>query len=186
MGLNIGYLTCGTDAASDEVITPRYAVEPLIKYVKVKGYKNILCPFDKEHSQYVRVLKREGFNVSYSHKETKDFFSYTKEEIKDIDIIISNPPFSLKDKVLNRLYELGKPFAILLPQNSLQSKYRTSLFMKYGLEYLGFDSRICFYTCGDLSTIKMGNHFASGYFCHNVLPEKLIFEKLEAVQEPYM
>ena len=34
MGLNIGYLTCGTDAASDEPITPRYAVEPLIKYVK--------------------------------------------------------------------------------------------------------------------------------------------------------
>jgi len=92
----------------------------------------------------------------------------------------------LKDKVLNRLYELGKPFAILLPQNSLQSKYRTALFMKYGLEYLGFDSRICFYMCGELSVIKTGNHFASGYFCHNLLPEKLIFEKLDLVQEPYM
>ena len=183
--MNIGYLTSGRGTESDEVLTPCYAVKPLIKYIRRRGYKRILCPFDLDSSQYVRVFQREGFDVIYSHLQTKDFFTYTKEDVSNVDIIISNPPFSIKDKVLERVYELGKPFALLLPQNSLQGKKRTGLFIKYGLEYLGFDSRICFYTRNELDAIKMGNHFASGYFCKGVLEEKLVFETIVAVQEPY-
>ena len=44
------------------------------------------------------------------------------------DIIVSNPPFSLKDKVLERLYSFNKPFAILLPLNS-KTGLRSSLLM---------------------------------------------------------
>lgn len=185
-GLNVGYLTANRDAESDECLTPRYAVLPIVKYLKIKGYNNILCPFDKQDSWYVRVLQSNGFNVKYSHIETKNFFTYTTEEIKDIDCIVSNPPYSIKTQVVKRLYELGKPFMMLLPQNCLQSKERTRYFIKYGLEYLGFDSRICFYTNNDLSKIRTGNHFASGYFCWKVLPEKLIFEYLKFIQEPYI
>lgn len=184
MGMNIGYLTASKTSESDEYLTPRYAVEPIIKYLKNK-FNNILCPFDKQDSQYVRVLIKEGFRVIYSHKDDKDFFSYKTSDLNDIDCIVSNPPYSIKSKVLKRLYELNKPFMMLLPQNCLQSKERTDLFIKYGLEYLGFDSRICFYTNNDLTSIKMGNSFGSGYFCWKVLPEKLIFEKLNPIQEPY-
>ena len=74
---------------------------------------------------------------------------------------------------------------MLLPQNSLQSQKRVKLFMEYGLEYLGFDSRICFYTRGELDRMKTGNHFASGYFCYKVLPKTLIFENLKLIQEEY-
>jgi hypothetical protein len=35
MPLNVGYLTAKTDKASDEVFTPKYAVKPLIKYLKL-------------------------------------------------------------------------------------------------------------------------------------------------------
>lgn len=91
-----------------------------------------------------------------------------------------------KDQVLERLYKLDKPFMVLFPVQVLQGKKRTKLFMKYGLEYLGFDSRPCFYTKNDLSSIKTGNHFASGYYCRNVLPEKLIFEELKLIQEPFI
>ena len=113
------------------------------------------------------------------------FFKININLMDDFDCIVSNPPFSCKDKILERLYTIGKPFAILLPQNSLQSLGRTKLFMKYGLEYLGFDKRACFYTNNELDKIKFGNHFASGYFCWKVLPEKLIFEELVPVQESY-
>lgn len=91
-----------------------------------------------------------------------------------------------KTKILKRLYELGKPFMMLFPVQTLQGVDRTKLFMKYGLEYLGFDTRPCFYTRNDLQTIKTGVHFANGYYCWKVLPEKLMFEELKLVQEPYL
>lgn len=183
---NNQYLNAGRNEESDECLTPRYAVEPIVKYLKAKGYKNILCPFDKEDSHFVRVLQREGFSVTYSHIiQRKDFFTYTKNEVEDIDCIVSNPPYSCKDEVLTHLYKLDKPFMMLFPQNTLQGKYRTKLFMKYGLEYLGFTSRICFYTKNELDSLKTSNHFASGYFCKDVLPEKLIFEDLILQNEPY-
>lgn len=183
MPINKGYLTAGRGYESDECLTPRYAVTPIIKYLEDRDYSNILCPFDKDDSFYVRELKFLGFNVTNSHLETMDFFNIT--DFSNIDCIVSNPPFSIKDKVLKRLYEVEKPFAILLPQNSLQAIGRVNLFMEYGLEYLGFDKRINFYTNGDMTKWRKGNHFASGYFCKDVLPEKLIFEKLIEIQEPY-
>lgn len=185
-GMNKGYLTAGRDAESDERLTPRYAVLPIVKYLQSKKFSKILCPFDKQDSWYVRVLTHYGFKVKFSHIDTKNFFTYTKEDIADIDCIVSNPPYSIKTQVIARLYKLGKPFMMLLPQNCLQSRERTLLFMRYGVEYLGFDSRICFYTNNDLSHIRVGNHFASGYFCWQVLPDKLIFEHLDLIQEPYI
>lgn len=54
MPINKGYLTAKTDKASDEVYTPKYAVLPLIKYLKnFKDNPIIWCPFDKSNSQYV-------------------------------------------------------------------------------------------------------------------------------------
>ena len=184
--LNKGYLTCDRTATGDEVLTPRYAVYPIIHYLKEKYFCEILCPFDKYNSKFVEVLQEADFVVDFSHIATgKDFFTYTKEQVRNVDCIVSNPPYSIKDKVLEHLYYLDKPFMMLLPQNTLKGKKRTKLFMQYGLEYLGFDKRVGYYTKGELDKIKTGNHFASGYFCRNVLPEKLIFEELDFIDEPY-
>lgn len=185
MPINKAYLKSGRTKASDEVLTPRYVVEPIIKFLKAKGFKKIWCPFDLAHSLYVRMLKSNGFEVIHTHiNNGDDFFKIDLNSI-GFDCIVSNPPFSLKDDILKRLYEIGKPFAVLLPQNALQSQECTDLFIKYGVEYLGFDKRACYYTNGDLKKIKFGNYFASGYFCKNVLPEKLIFEYLVPKQERY-
>jgi len=184
MGLNKRYLTAGRNKESDECLTPRYGVLPIVPYLKSRGYKRICCPFDRPDSMFVRVLKSEGFHVQYSHIDGGvDFFDLTRDDM--CDCVVSNPPFSLKDRILKRLYELETPFAILLPQNSLQSTKRVPLFMKYRLEYLGFDRRICFYTNNNPKLWRAGNHFASGYFCKDVLTEIFLFEKLAPIQEHY-
>lgn len=185
MALNKGYLTSGRTKESDECLTPKYVVEPIIKYLKFNRYKKIWCPFDHEHSLYVRMLKQAGFDVMHTHIAGGGDFLNMDYSALEFDCIVSNPPFTLKDEILETLYKIGKPFAILLPLQSLQSSERTPLYIKYGLELLSFDKRACFYTNNDLSKIQKGAAFASAYFCKNVLPEKLIFETLSPTQEPY-
>lgn len=67
MSLNKGYLTARTDKASDEVYTPYYAVEPLIKYLT--HFNTIWCPFDTKDSEYVKCFQQIG--------KKNNLFSYT-------------------------------------------------------------------------------------------------------------
>ncbi len=152
----------------DEVYTPRHAVDPILKYVKPDSI--VWCPFDTKESNYVIMLQELGYKVIYSHKDdNKDFFTY---EPDNYDIIISNPPYSIKDDILTRLYELGKPFAMLLPITTLEGKYRNTLYKKYGLEILVLNKRINF--LGQ----KKNNYFNTSYFCYKVLPQQLVFAEV--------
>lgn len=160
-----GYLTA---KKQDEYATPPYAVYPVLEFISKKKFKKIWCPFDKDDSYYVRILKNAGYEVINTHIETgRDFFN---TDI-DCDVIISNPPYSIKDDVLERLYFLNKPFMMLLPIPALQGKRRYNFFERYGLELLLFDKRIMY---GD----KMTHCFATGYFCYKVLDNKIEFRRL--------
>lgn len=172
---NEGYLKAGRNEASDNVFTPFYAVEPLLKYLSKD--KVIWCPFDEEWSAYYQLFKENGYNVIRSSiEEGQNFFEYEPQE--HWDIIISNPPFSKKDNVLKRLYSFKKPFAILLPLTSLQGGKRYNFF-KYGIQLLAFDKRINYHTRNNFFDYRRGNHFASAYFCKDFLPNDLILEELK-------
>ncbi len=101
----------------DEQYTPQYAVLPILKYLPKK--KIIWCPFDTAHSEFVIALKEAGFKVIHSHIGTgQDFFEY---EPTEWDIIVSNPPFSIKKQILERCLSFNKPFALLLTNLWLNS-----------------------------------------------------------------
>ena len=113
--------------------------------------------------------------MEYSHiDDGQDFFTY---EPKHWDIMISNPPFSKKDKVLRRAYEFEKPFALLLPANSIQGKTRFDIF-KNDVQMLCFDQRIGFMDEQHMNKPVEGVSFGSAYFCRNFLPSKLELRKL--------
>ena len=172
MALNIGYLQ--SDKENNELYTPLYAVDPILKYIPKD--KIIWCPFDEEWSAFYRRLKEEGYNVVRSPlKDGQDFFTY---EPNKWDMIVSNPPFSSKDKVLERLYSFKKPFAILLPLNSLQGKTRFKFFTQ-GIQLLSFDSRISFHKPDSMDIVIKGSPFATAYFCKDLLPRDLIVEELK-------
>ena len=122
MPLNIGYLS--SDKTDNELYTPFYVVDPIIKYLPKD--KIIWCPFDEKWSAFYVRLRELGYRVIRSSlSDGQDFFKYEPERW---DLIVSNPPFSIKDKVLERLYSFQKPFAVLLPLNSLQGKSRYKYF----------------------------------------------------------
>ena len=101
--------------SGDERYTPFYAVKPILKYLKPNSI--IWCPFDKEWSSFVVLLRESGHTVVASHiDDGKDFFL---QPYSYADYIISNPPFSEKDRVLDRLYHWGIPFMMLLPLPTL-------------------------------------------------------------------
>lgn len=181
--MNKAYLNAGRNKESDECLTPRYAVEPLLNQLAYR--KNIWCPFDKDDSMYVRVFRNNGFKVVNTHIDNgQDFFK--TECPPDTDVIISNPPYSCKDAVLERLYDIEKPFAMLLPVQAVQGIKRVNMYIENGLQLLCFDRRVNFYTKGELDGWKPSNHFASAYFCYQVLEKPLIFDKLNPIQEPYI
>ena len=82
----------------DEYYTKEYAITPLLKYIPTKTI--VWCPFDKEESNFVKLLREHGCNVIYSHIDTgQDFFEY---EPQNYDYIVSNPPYSLRERILER------------------------------------------------------------------------------------
>lgn len=174
---NVGWLK--SDKSNTELYTPYYAVLPLLKYIPKD--KIIWCPFDQYWSAFYNVFVNNGYTVIRSSiQEGQDFFLY---EPPYYDIIISNPPFDIKDQILARLYQLGKPFAMLLPLNSLQGKTRYELFTN-GIQLLSFDDRIAYHNPYNMVSVTKGTPFASAYFCRNLLPNDLIVEQLNKDNNP--
>ena len=91
----------------------------------------------------------------------------------DFDIIVTNPPYSLKDDFLKRCYEYGKPFCLLLPITSLEGIKRGKLFRENGIELIVLDKR-----CNFINSNDKNNWFNTSWFCYKVLPRQLIFEEL--------
>ena len=93
-------------------MTPKYAWENIKQYIPQD--KVIWEAFygDGDSGNYLTEL---GFNVIH---EPIDFFD------NDLgDIIISNPPFSKSKAIMDRLYDLDKPFILILPCSKLCNSY---------------------------------------------------------------
>lgn len=127
---------------TDEWNTPESAVYPLLPYIKSLYYNEdgtmkeptIWCPFDDENSAFWKVFSPRFKTIATHINTGNDFFTTNVEEC---DYIISNPPYSIRQKVLERLFDLKKPFAMLLNYAGLwDSKARYNLFKKMALNYL--------------------------------------------------
>ena len=159
---------------NDEYFTPSCAVYPIMKYLKAGT--TVWCPFDTKDSEYVRVLSRHGFNVIYGHIQTgQDFF---QTDIPKCDYIVSNPPYSLKGKIIKRLYEIGKPFAMLVNfQGIFDSKERFQMFRENRVEMLWLSPRVNYMT--ENGVLPQRVPFQSGYLCSGICENQLEFEYLD-------
>lgn len=154
----------------DELYTPKYALDPLLEFIPT--FETIWEPTDFGDSNITKVLRERGNKVITSHINAgQNFFTYEPKE--DYDIIITNPPFSIKNEFLERVYELDKPFCFLLPITALGSIKRGKIFRENNIEVLVLDKRVNFMKNKDRCW------FNTSWFCNRVLPEKLIFKSIE-------
>lgn len=160
----------------DELFTPDYAIEPLLKYIP-RDIQSVWCPCDHAESRIVQMLQgTEQYSVVCSHIECGcDFLTY--ETKQPYDMIITNPPFSIKDKIISRCYELGKPFALLLPLTALEGERRNKLFSKNGIGVIVLDKRVDY-------NGKGACWYNTSWFVHHpLLDGRIFFEKINPVDE---
>lgn len=154
---------------SDDYQTPPEALWPLLPYLN-PDWTIWECACGK--GKLVKALRQEGFTVIGTDRE-KDFLIWQPDQF---DCLVTNPPYSLKNEFLRRAYELGKPFAFLLPITGLEYRSRQSMFQTHGLELLLLDKRLRFERPDGR---KSRPWFSSAWFCWRLgLPKQLTFTTL--------
>jgi hypothetical protein len=143
-------------------MTPKSAWENIKDYIPKDKVIWEAFMGDGKSGEYLREL---GFNVIHNDN---DFF-----ENDEGDVIVSNPPFSNKNKTMNRLKELDKPFIILLPQPAINTTSIRELF-KNDLQIIIPRKRIQFIKNGNELQNKC--NFDCFYYCYKMnLPRDIIW-----------
>lgn len=163
-------------SGNDEFYTPKYAIEPLLKYIS--GGAIVWCTFDTQQSLYVSELEKHGCKVIATHIDNGQDFFYM--DIPDCDYIISNPPYSRKGEVLQRLFDIGKPFAMLVGVVGLfESQRRFDMFKNNKFEIMYLSRRVSYFKSYDDAKPALNPPFSSVYICSGILPKQIVFEEIK-------
>ena len=158
--------------ASDEFQTPEVAIHCLLPYLP-KSWVIWECAWGK--GSLAKHFEHVGYRV-YGD-ETWDFL-YADISTWKFDCIVTNPPYTLKDKLIAYCYEFGKPFALLLPLSALEGKTRGVMYREHGIQLIIPNKRINFITP---TREGSGSWFQTAWFTWKLnLPKDLMFVDLEA------
>jgi hypothetical protein len=170
----------------DNCQTPPYALEALYPYLprdkviweSCAGMRNIVNAFH-DHG-YERVIGTDIVrNPAY------DFMSWEPGRVGlDWDIQVTNPPYGIKYKWLKRSYELGKPFALLVPCETIGSDKGQRLIEEYGFEQLLLDTRIDFYM-PNKGYLGKGSQFPVFWLCWKLLPEQVVYGRIKQAKREF-
>lgn len=107
--------------------TPSDVTVTLLRFLELPKETVIWEPACGEMDM-VLVMQQEGYSVVATDiKHGNDFLSMT---LPECDWIITNPPFSLADKFIERCIEHQKPFALLLKSQYWHARKRYRLFFE--------------------------------------------------------
>lgn len=142
-----------------------------------------LFPFIPQHwhiwesacgkGQIVRALEAGGYKVTGTDiMGGFDFMLPLAPQPEGWDMLLTNPPYDIKDEWLQRCFDLGKPFALLLPVTALGEQERVRMWKKYGIQVALPPRRINF---GTPSGKKGKSWFYAAWFCWRLnLPQDIL------------
>jgi hypothetical protein len=139
--------------------TPAYALDPLLPYLE--PFKWIWEPACGS-GRLVRALLEADHEVIGS--DILDGYNFLTAATTDVDAIVTNPPYSIKPAWIRHCYELGKPFALLVPVETIGTGEVQRMMEQYGCELLLLNKRV--------------NFFPVLWFCWRVLPQPIVYGRI--------
>jgi len=147
----------------DEYMTPKSAWLSIADYIP-KDKKIWECFYgDGKSAEYLREMGHFVISANV------DFFENDFGEI-----IVSNPPYSIKKKIFEKLEILDKPFILILPISVISTKY----YRKYFADKCGIiipTQRIHFIKKGDPTSRCYFNTIFVCYKIDKVNPREIIY-----------
>ena len=115
---------------SDEWYTDQATVDKAIVLLQPAPNSVVMCPYDTENSLFVKTLKMRG------HVVISGIDNFLEEDSYQFDYLITNPPFSIKDKVIEQIYKYKKPSLLILPLDTLGGVKRGQLYEENGAPFV--------------------------------------------------
>lgn len=163
--------------------TPPYALEPLYPYLD----RGRIWEPARGQGFMAAALEGAGYEVISSDIQTGQNFFYFEPRVI-WDILLSNPPYSIKYQWVERCYALDKPFALLIPLDALGTQSLQTPMKKYGAEILLLNQRVDFkmpdkgwYFDGKFTQAQ----FPVFWLCWNLLPEPIVYGDIKEAKKSW-
>lgn len=173
----------------DDFQTDSRALDCLIPYLPLRMQKHMAAAPEATmiwepacgKGNLVRRFDELGFGVIGTDILTGTDFLKDEPKNYHYNCIITNPPFSLKEQFMGRCYQLRKPFALLMPITTFDSKKRRQLMNQHGVQIIFPEGRIQFETPNHGKRVAAGKKpgeswFYTAWFTWGLkLPHDLVF-----------
>ena len=162
---------------SDHFQTPPAAILPLLPYIS-EG--NAIWDPACGKGNIVKAFSNAGYE---SHgTDILDGYNFLTDNTPlrwiDDPVIVTNPPYSIKDEFIAHCYDLNIPFALLMPLTALEGLRRQSQYREHGLQLMVLPKRINFET-PNMGKKGKGAWFATAWYCWKMdLPNDLYFSEI--------
>lgn len=161
----------------DRCNTPPYALDPLLPYLvqfrvvwePAAGTGNIMHTI----APPIECVIATDIHGDYA-RPPRNFFAWCPDRF---DAIVTNPPYSIKFDWLARCYDLGKPFALLVPVETIGAQSAQRLMERHGAELLLLNRRVNF-EMPNKGWDGSAAQFPVLWLCWKMLPAPIVYGKL--------
>lgn len=152
----------------DRCYTPAYALDPLLPYLS-----GVVWESAAGDGHLVRALQSAGRKV-YASEIARGVNFFTHTPPVEWAVQVTNPPYSSKYHWIEHSYRLGRPWALLMPLETLGAWSAQRHFRQHGVELLLLNKRVNFYM-PNMGLSGGGANFPVAWFCWKVLPAPIVY-----------